>query len=492
MRKINSIILLLEVIIVVTVLVSCVSAPPAAEGTGTLPDWVVNPPADTADTVYFIGAGSASDDAAARSAAASDLVSSVTRFLGVKVTSETTVTARDTLEKFTSTLDRTIHESSSAQLGDFKVVDTYAEEKNGVVNVYLLGAYDKTALEKERSRIKEVFAEQQRAISGPEAEGDSLAASGSYYLAAVKYIEAASAAAKSAVDNAKIKFERNMNKARMAVSKIQLSRMNDNLSSYISQPFDESFKCKVTADGKTLADVQVKIVYKAMGKNGRKLVRSAVLSSDEQGVVSFARPPAAFVGPEKLTINLELSAVMENLQEVSSALYPAVESLEEMIQGKRITFSYTVLSHAKEIPTGVLVIDEDNSGVFTGKTDTASGIMETLTAQKFSVQSIPVDSNFKDINDAAFIRLVRQKYGNRFERLIFGTAGIASFQEEKNMFTVKVSGDIRVVELKTGNVLYSSGTRFKTAIGSNASSAMSAAFKQFGKEIGRIMANTLP
>lgn len=60
------------------------------------------------------------------------------------------------------------------------------------------------------------------------------------------------------------------------------------------------------------------------------------------------------------------------------------------------------------------------------------------------------------------------------------------------MFTVKVSGDIRVVELKTGNVLYFSGTRFKTAIGSNASSAMSAAFKQFGKEIGRIMANTLP
>ncbi len=472
--------------------VGCVSAPPVKESGKQLPDWVVTPPGDTADTVYFVGSGSAADDASARSAAASDLVSSVTRFLGVKVTSKTTVVAKDTLEKFSSTLDRTIHESSSAQLGDFKVVDTFSYKENGIVNVYLLGAYNKKALLKEKTRIGKVFAERQEAISGPEAEGAKLASAGSYYKAAVKYIEAAAAAAYSSVDNAQIKYERNMDKARTAVSKISLASVHDNVRVYISMPFTTAFQGRVTSDGKPLADVPVKIVYKAMRKNGRKTVRTAVVSSDSMGLVSFIRPPAVFVGTDTLSMTPDFSSVMEKLQDVPNKLYPAVESLDKMIQSKRIIFTYTVLSHAKEIPTGVLVIDEDSSGAFTGKVETASGIMEALSVKNFILRSIPVDSSLMGMDDGALIRFVRKKYGNSIDRLLFGTAGIVGFQEEKGMYTVKVSGDIKVVDLKTGSVLYSSGTRFKTAIGSNVNSAMSAAFKQFGKETGTLIANTLP
>ena len=472
--------------------VGCVSAP-SVKGKGVqLPGWVVTPPGDTADTVYFVGSGSAADDASARSAAAADLVSSVTRFLGVKVTSQTTVVAKDTLKKFSTTLDRTIHESSSAQLGDFKVVDTFADKENGIVNVYLLGAYNKKALLQEKERIGKVFAEQQEAISGPEAEGARLVSAGRPYQAAVKYIEAAAAAAYSTVDNAQIKYERNMDKARSAVSKITLSPVQDNLQVYISMPFTSAFQGKVTSDGKSLSDIPVKVVYKVMRKNGRKAVRSAVVSSDAQGLVSFIRPPAAFVGTDTLTMTPDFSSVMEKLQDVPNKLYPAVESLNKMIQSKQIMFTYTVLSHAKEIPTGVLVIDEDNSGAFTGKVETASGIMEALSSKDFVLRSIPVDTSLVGMNDSALIQFVGKKYGKSVERLIFGTAGIVGFQEEKGMYTVKVSGNIKVVDLKTGNVLYSSGTRFKTAIGSNVNSAMSAAFKQFGKEIGIRIADTLP
>lgn len=163
-----------------------------------------------------------------------------------------------------------------------------------------------------------------------------------------------------------------------------------------------------------------------------------------------------------------------------------------MLVSKRVSFTYSVLSHAREIPTGILVADEDNSGALTGKTDTAAGILEALSSLKFTVKTLPVSGSLTAGNDDTLIKKINAQYGKSIKRLIFGTAGIAGFQEENGMYSVKVSGNIKVVELSTGKILYSSGTRFKTALGTNLNSAISAAFKQFGKETGKLMANTLP
>ena len=94
--------------------------------------------------------------------------------------------------------------------------------------------------------------------------------------------------------------------------------------------------------------------------------------------------------------------------------------------------------------------------------------------------------------DAGIIQSISHRYTGQFERLIFGTVSISDFQKDGDRVTVKVSGDIKVVDLASGEIFYTSGNRFKTAMGSNAASAMSAAFKQFGKVIGESMANNLP
>ena len=485
------------ILLSLSVLFSCSSSPDPANG-NKLPSWVTMPPADTSDTVYFIGAGSNPDgDAAmARTLAGADVVSSITRFLGVKVSSDTTVTAKDTLEKFTSTLDQTIRETSSAQIGDFKIVEAYTEKNGAMVNVYLLGSYDKQALLKEQSRIKAVFAEQQAAISGPEAEGDSLTASSSFFAAAVKYLEAASAASSTDIDNADIKFERNMNKARKAVGSINLYALNDNLNAFIKQPFDEPFKLIITGtpgiDGEILTGVPVRITYKVVRENGRKAVRSETVNTDNNGLVSFIRPPANFVGNERVTMSLDLSASLETLEDIPDNLYAQLESLEDLVNSKNIGFTYNVISRAKEIATAVMIVDQDNSGASTGKTESASGILEVLTLEGFSIRSIDVDSAILNMGDESLINAIAKKYAGRFERLVFGTVGITDYQKDGDRFTVKVSGDIKVADLASGEIIYTSGNRFKSAMGSNAASAMSAAFKQFGKVVGESMANNLP
>lgn len=485
------------IFILLVLIISCSSSPDPGNG-NQLPTWVTMPPADTSDTVYFIGAGSNPDgDAAmARTLAGSDVVSSITRFLGVKVSSETTVTAKDTLDKFTSTLDQTIRETSSAQIGDFRIVEAYTEKNGSIVNVYLLGSYNKQALLKEQARLKAVFAEQKAAISGPEAEGDTLVSASAYFEAAVKYLEAAAAASKSEIDNAAIKFERNMNKARKAIGSINLYALNDNINAFIKQTFSEPFKLKITGtpgiDGKVLAGVPVRITYKIVRENGRKAVRSESVVTDMNGLVSFVRPPANFVGTERVTMSLDLSASLETLEDVPDSLYAQLESLEDLVNSKNIGFTYNVISRAKEIATAIMIIDQDNSGASTGKTETASGILEVLTAEGFSIRSIDVDSAILSMGDESLINSIAKKYAGRFERIVFGTVGISDFQKDGDRFTVKVSGDIKVADLASGEIIYTSGNRFKSAMGSNAGSAMSAAFKQFGKVVGESMANNLP
>ena len=497
MKNRNYLLRFAGVLFLVLVFAGCASDPGTANGS-KLPSWVTMPTADTSDTVYFIGAGSDpnGDAAMARTMAGSDVVSSITRFLGVKVSSETTVTAKDTLDQFTSTLDQTIRESSSAQIGDFRIVESHTEKDGGTVNVYLLGAYNKSALLEEQARIKAVFAEQKAAISGPEAAGDSLMNSSSFFEAAVKYIEAASAASTSELDNADIKYERNMNKAKKAVGSINLYALNDNLNAFIKQPFDEAFGLKITGtpgiDGQALAGVPVRISYKIVRTNGRKSIKIESVVTDSNGTVSFFRPPANFVGTERVTMSLDLSSTLEALENVPNRLYAQLESLEQAVKSKNIGFTYNIISRAKEIATAVMIIDLDNSGVSTGKTETASGLLEVLTVEGFSIRSIDVDSGLLDLGDESIIAAISKKYAGRFERLVFGTVGISDFQKDGDRFTVKVSGDIKVADLASGEILYTSGNRFKTAMGSNASSAISAAFKQFGKVVGESMANNLP
>lgn len=480
----------------VAVLVGCASSPSGRGSEGEIPDWVMTPPADTAEEMYFVGAGSDSsgDDAAARQQAAGDLVSSITRFLGVQVTSSTTVEAKDSLNQFTSSLSQTIQEESEARLGNFRVIDSYVERRGNLVNVYLLGEYDKQSLLEEKARLKALFEERQEAVSGPELQGDNLSAQAKYYEAAVQYLTAATAASSSEIDNADIKYERNMNKAREAISKIELTKLNDNLTANLKEPFSEPFRLKVsTTDSNAgMPGVSIKVVYKSLRDNGRTGIESVNLTSNAEGEVQFTRPVPQLVGREELQMELDFSSALEALEEVPDSMYPQLEAVEDLIGKKEVSFVYTVVSRAREIPTAVMIADVDNGGTSLDKTETASGVLEALTAEDFSVGTIPVQMSLLRGSDAALIDQVRSSYGNRYRRVIFGTVGISDFREDESRYMVKVSGDVKVADLQTGEILYSSGNMFKSAIGQNIQSAMSAAFKQFGKSLGESLTRSLP
>ena len=129
------------------------------------------------------------------------------------------------------------------------------------------------------------------------------------YPAAVKYVEAASAAATSDVDNAAIKLERNINKAKTALDSISLTKMTGPQSTGVGEFFVEPFVCKVTygasADAAGVPGVNVKISYKEMQRNGRMGIKSLVQQTDSDGMVRFDRPSPGFVGKDFINMRLD-------------------------------------------------------------------------------------------------------------------------------------------------------------------------------------------
>ena len=482
----NRKIVLPVILAVLFIIYSCATTPES-------PEWVSSPPADTPDFYYFTGVGAdrSGNQAEAEKEASSIIVSDITKYLGVRVSSSTTAEARDAYGKFESSLTSVIEEQSSARLTGLRIKDKWVENAGDEIRVYILAEYAAADLNAEKQRLEDLFKEKQEAVSGPEKEGDTLFEDSRYYRAAVQYIEAALAASESDLENADLKFERNITKAREAVERIEIENVSGPEWVYVGEDFDNEFSVRLLSGGVPVEGLPVTAVYKEMRTNGRKTVKNHTVLTDSEGIAAFKPPAPGWVGSEKLTFFLDLRAVIEPLENVSFKLLQYVDGLEQAVNSRRTFFSYEILSKAVEIPTCVMVMDVDRSGNPLNQTDTANGILSELSEAGFDVFMLPVDYRMTAINDNEMIALVREQYGSVYDRFIFGTAEISSFEENGSSVIVKVTGKIKAVELDSGRILFSASEQ-KRAMGSGNSATISAAFNSLGRMYGERLVSDLP
>jgi hypothetical protein len=478
---------------------ACVSAPEATKTApqGTPPDWVLTPPAEDSQFMYFTGSGASKTAslAEAEEAARIELIDGIMRFMGIRITAETTATARASVDSFQSDVTQTLTSQSSGRISGLEITERWADRKDPAVTLYLLARYRKAELLKEKSRLEAVFREQVEAVSGPEREAQELEAGGQHYQAAVKYIEAAAAAYKSDLENAKIKFERNVTAARAAIGRIGLLKVNDSLSTFVGEAFAQPLAVKVVG-GSTdrdpgVAGVPVKFSYKQLQSSGRKAVRSESVATDAEGLARFQHPAPEFVGLDTVTAAVDLSAALETLESAPKDLLAQVDSLEEVALSKKVVFAIESVSRARVIPTGVALFDLDASGSPIVLRDSSSGLLESLTRSSFQVRSLPVDfAAVAGASDAQIIELLKKSYGTQVGRAIYGTARISSHEQDGQFIIVSVTGSVKVVDLLEEKVLLAVN-RTKRAQGSNAAAALSTAFKTLGEDFGEYIKNSL-
>lgn len=465
----------------------------ACTTTSEVPLWVSSMPENTTEYTYFTGIGSdmEGDLGIAESEAQAFIISSITKYLGVRVTSDTTAEARDAYGEFESKLTSVIKESSSARLNGLSISEKWVEYIDNGLNVYLLAKYSTSDLIAEKKRLEELFKEKQQAISGPEKEGDDFFSKAMYYRASVQYIEAALAASTTDLENADLKFERNITKARESIERIRIENVSGPVSTYVGQNFNEDFVVSLSLEGSPADGLPVTVSYKELRENGRLTTKTHTVLTNEKGLASFKPPAPGWVGSEKITFFLDMRAVIEPLENVSFRLLQYVDGLEQAVLARSTFFEFESLSKAVEIPTCVMVMDVDRSGNPLNKSDTAAGILSALSDAGFEVFMLPVDYRMTAVSDAELVALVREQYGNIYKRLIFGTAEISSFEESGTSVIVKVTGKIKAVDIETGKILFSASEQ-KRARGGNNSTTISAAFTSLGRMYGDKLVTDMP
>ncbi|MFP4442402.1 MAG: hypothetical protein ACLFST_04720 [Spirochaetia bacterium] len=463
-----------------------------------VPDWVTSPPLSDSENEYFVVSASdrSGDIAAAEEEAALSMIAEINRALGVELSVETSAEARASLEDFEASVKQAVTQSGSGTIAGLRVADRYIYRTEERVTVYLLGQYDKAAFLKEQREREALVEEVKAAVSVPEQMGDQYLSEGRYFDAVAKYIEAAAAAAKENIRNADVKFERNINKAKEVLGKINLQKENDNLSTTIGDGFNEEFVLQVTAGNggveTPLGGVNILVSYWRLRSNGSPGIQTVNISSDTGGMARFTHPVPDLVGDRNVTMSLDLSSAMEPLEDVPRSFRSHTDALFDAAAEKRVKFEYTVISRAKNIPTGVLVLDIDNNGNPTGNSSTAQGIRQALSEQGFRISTINTDPEIlQGKSESEIIQVLKDFHGDDVERVIFGRISISEFDSSDDGYIVKVSGTITAADLISGQILFSD-TAFKRSRSSSSSGAVRSAFISLGSHFGDELARRLP
>ena len=455
------------------------------------PSWVRSTPEDTAQSAYFTGLGSSDsgDEAEAKNQAVYSMVGEVTRYLGVRISSEVSVNAKDTLEEFQSTIEQSIRESSKARLEEFRIADQYIERSNGKVTVYLLGEYDRQALEKEKKRIQQVFAEQQQAVSGPEGEGDALASRGQNFKAAVKYMEAAGAAARSDLDNKDIKFERNINKAKAAFAGMEINVVNTSFTGMQNEALPEFRVIVTNTDGIPQEGAVLRITYRELGDRNRFQTKTGQILTGPDGTGGVHLPVPAFIGEEMLRVSFDIRGNMDTFLSLDDSYIEMAEGIEIAANSKKLEYSYRVVSPLAGMRVVVAARDLDSGGAVIDPSQVSVGMMEVLGSADFIVTKTDVKLNGTAASEMAGEAVKASGVTNG--RVMLGEAKVVEFSQEDGKTLVKVSGTGYLVDIASGSILYTTADFQKNAIGSSTQAALVSAFRQLGKLIAEDLVNNL-
>jgi hypothetical protein len=480
------------------VLSACASGAPT-QGQA-VPDWVLSTPKPDSANTYFVGQAPApgGDLATGTDDAAANLIASIMQYIGVKVSVDTSASARASLDSYSADIRQTVKTQSNNRLSGFQIKEkyVYADKKSGAKTVYVLAAYATADLEKEKARIQALFQEKLDAVAKPEAAGQSLLAAGRYYEAAQKFIEAAVAASGSDIDNADVKVERNASSARSALSKLRFVKAGDNYKASLGKAFDAPFVLSLVAgEGDAAPGVPgAKLLVSYQRKQGTRTVsktESAV--TDAAGRLSYTPPAPDFVGKAKFLVRLDFQASLDLLDSLPAKYSSYRDALEDEIQSKRAEIAYEVSSAARSVPTAVALVDLDDAGTPIVGARTEAGLVEALVKEKFDARSGGLDASLvAKMDDATILAAAKAAPGKKFGRLVYGTAKITGVRKDGSMYLADSKASVKVVELATGTLLYSA-EKAATGMGSDEATARAAAYRELGlNAIGKDLLASLP
>lgn len=470
---------LVTVLLLVLLVGACASAPKA-------PGWTLTTPQPDGTSAYFVGYASdqGGDQVAATEAAVSNLVAEIMKYLGVSISSDSTATARATLDSYTAEVRTQVNAKSTGRLAGFAIKDKFLwrNPRTGQVLVYVLASYVSSDLEKEKRRIAAVFQEKEDAIARPAAEGKAFLEAGRAWEAMLRFVDAALAASGSDIDNAELKVAANLNSALQALASLHFEALGQDYRAQVGVAFSRPFQARLLSGSGPVAGAPLLVGYQRL--SGTKLVvKTESATTDGKGLLSFSPPPPDFAGPARLVIGLDSGPILTLLSKLPRKYASQGSALAEGLANKILEIPYEVVSRAKAVPTALAVVDLDEKGSVLPGNLTQGALAEGLAKAGFSLPPLAMDGPFlATAAEEAVLTQARALLGGRAERLVWARASIVSLRRDGAMVLAQARCELRVLELSTGRlILAASGEAL--GMGQDEAAARSAAYRELGAKV---------
>jgi hypothetical protein len=459
-------------------LLSCAGGPEVGD---KAPDWAASPPAETQTFRVFRGKGRSGSVDSGRDAAIADLKAEILTAMNLEES--------DAFDALFDTIENKIRNPAAAEFEGVQIVhnEGWKDTDGGIV--YLIDiTWEREAFEKQRLRLAEIEADVSPERSEFEKRALAAEEDGNIYESALIW---AAAAGMARADGNISGYRSALDEIARVLESLDFQLVSSPDSAFVGLRPESPVSFRISSRGSPVSNAEFVISYPKNSRDGSPSRAQARIISDDKGIVRFLPPEVPYAGKQVVSIAVSAEPFLEYIGGDGDAF---TGKWTESLETARLQAEYEGLSRIRTIPTGILILETDLAGNPLNTADTARGLLDDLSADGFNVSIMDLDpSQMLSRSDQALLRDLKadSRYSDKYQRVVYGTVALDSFEEKGGNYTVKVSGTLVLSDLNRQVILHKSEIS-KSSQASNSLQAISAAFRQLGRSFAGELISQAP
>jgi hypothetical protein len=418
-----------------------------------VPVWVYEPQVNRNQLAY-VGVGTASTEARARTLSYESILSQISSFIG---------------EDITSVYFREISSGGTIEEYRLKITQEFVRKDQRGTSVYLLAVGDKDRLDTARTEAEKLLLQQQSQIAGLVAEAAEAYRQNQDYLAAELYIKAAVIASSMAVERGAAAYSTNIARAERIINdlNISVSKVDPKIPNAVV----------LVRRGNRMLSPKVgkaKVTAYTQARNGLGMLYADFQEfvTDPTGQFTFIVENPGIVGKGEVRLAIEMRSALSGLKTVDPE---KAEALQAVLSAKTVSFAYDRVSNLANRGIVVALMEYSLQGQLLASTDANDTFIAESKVDGLGLISAMAQATE---DDEDFLEAVRRNHpGSTY--LLMGKAGVSARTIAVGEPTVTVTGEVDLLELKTGRLIYATGEIVAVASAKDEKAATKAAFVRF-------------
>jgi hypothetical protein len=467
-----------------------------------VPSWVTSIPEEK-DYLYFVGTARDTESFdSGKKEALKDALGQVVATIGVNVTSTTSYEERYYAEQYQTTLQTELLTKGKAQLQDAELKEVYYEkyekpDGTSFFRVWVLLKYSREEIKKEQERLAELLRLKYGEVQNFEETARKYAKDNLLMNAIFAHLNAAAAALK--IEDGDVFFDRNIIRATELLMRLGLKKYGEDQIGFVGKPLPEPLVLEVFYRGSggeeiPVPDVPVSFSYRVPRiKTAGYRVEVYNLVTDRTGKASLQIDMVHEVSDtNRVEAWIDLKAVLNQFGSVPPRYRDSLESLQDVLSTKRVTFLFRSDTAARSIRTAVYFIQLDEKNQPLPKPVTAPVFYEIMYSKRFQIKVLDISPGTihgKPENEV--LEKLWEIAGKGVERLLFGRVQIVEYDTVAGFQTALAMGEATLYDRNTAEIIRTWQVQ-RSGTGSSRESAGLNTLTEVGRSLGEIISNTIP